>query len=150
MISTGKVCANICAFPSVPVSDEPPPEPSDRRKLVLIFHDEAAYHSNDDKKWMWSEKWKQPIRPKSQGQGLMVSDFVEEHNRYLQKTNEEFQGAKDSHPGLWKEARQVLKLGAEYEGYWDSDKFMKQVDKAITIAEVKYPRESYSLVFLFD
>ena len=35
--------------------------------------------------------------------------------------------AEDSHPGLWKEARQLLKLGGEYEGYWDSEKFLNQV-----------------------
>ena len=53
--------------PPPPVSDEPAPEPSDRPKLVLIYHDEAAYHSIDDQKWMWAEKGRQPIRPKSQG-----------------------------------------------------------------------------------
>ena len=136
--------------PPPPVSDQCAPEPSDRRKLVLIFHDEATYHSNDDQKWMWSEQGKQPIRPKSQGRGLMVSDFIEEHSGYLKLTDTEYDKAKDSHPGIWKEARQLLKIGAEYEGYWDNEKFMKQVEKAIEIAEVKYPKESHSLVFLFD
>ena len=136
--------------PPPPVSDEPAPEPSDRRKLVLIFHDETVYHSNDDQKWMWAEKGKQPIRPKGQGRGIMVSDFIEEHGGYLRLSDEEYESAKDSHPGLWKEARQLLKLGAEYEGYWDSEKFLNQVEHSIKIAEIKYPRESHSLVFLFD
>ena len=136
--------------PPPPVGDEPAPDPSDRRKLVLIFHDEAAYHSNDDQKWMWSEKGKQPIRPKSQGRGLMVSDFIEEHGGYLRLSDEEYERAKSSHPELWKEARRVLKLGAEYEGYWDSNKFLNQVEKSITIAEIKYPKETHNLVFLFD
>ena len=51
----------------------------------------------------------------------MVSDFIEEHGGYLRLSNEEYEAAKDLHPGLWKEARQLLELGAEYEGYWDSD-----------------------------
>ena len=137
--------------PPPPISGEPAPvSSSDRRKLVLIFHDEVVYHSNDDQKWMWSEKGKQPIRPKSQGRALMVSDFIEEHNGYLRLSDEEFDGAKESHPELWKEARRVLKLGAEHEGYWDSEKFLTQVDHSITIAEIKYPKESHSLVFLFD
>ncbi len=42
--------------PPPPVSDEPAPEPSDRRKLVLIYHDEAAYHANDDQRWMWAKR----------------------------------------------------------------------------------------------
>jgi len=121
--------------PPPPVSDEPAPERSDRRNLVLIFHDEAAYHSNDDQKWMWAEKRKQPIRPKGQGRGIMVSDFIEGHGRYLRLSNEEYEAAKDSHPGLWKEARQLLK------GYWDSDKFMNQVEHIITIAEIKYTKK---------
>ena len=90
--------------PHPPTSDEPPPEPSDRRKLVLIFHDESTFHSNDGQGWMWAEKGKQPIKPKSQGRGIMVSDFVDEHNGYLRLTDEEFDREKDSHPGLWKEA----------------------------------------------
>jgi len=69
---------------------------------------------------MWAEKGKQPIRPKGQGRGIMVSDFIEEHGGYLQlsMSNEEYmyEVAKDSHPGLWKEARQLLEFGAEYEG----------------------------------
>ncbi len=63
---------------------------------------------------------------------------------------EDYERTKDAYPGLWKEARRSLKLGAEYEGYWDSEKFLKQVENAITITEVKYPKESHSLVFLFD
>ena len=58
------------------VGDEPAPKPSDCRKLVLIFHDEVAYHSNDDQKWMWAKNGKQPIRLKGQGRGIMVSDYI--------------------------------------------------------------------------
>ena len=99
---------------------------------------------------MWAEKGKQPIRPKSLGRELMVSDFIEEYGGYLQLSDEEYERAKVSHSGLWKEARQLLKLGSEYEGYWNSEKFLRQVDKSITIAEIKYSRETHSIVFLFD
>ena len=80
----------------------------------------------------------------------MVSDFVDEYNGYLRLSDEEFDREKDSHSGLWKEARSFLKIGAEYEGYWDSVKFLKQVEHSITIAELKYPKETHSLIFLFD
>ena len=33
---------------------------------------------------------------------------------------------------------------------WDSEKFLNQVEHSIKIAEIKYPKESHSLVFLFD
>ena len=57
---------------------------------------------------------------------------------------EVYKREKGSHPGLWKEARCLLKIGA------DSEKFLKQVDHSITIAKLKYPKETHSLMFLFD
>jgi len=56
------------------------------------------HHSNNDQKW--AEKGKQLIRPKGQGRGIMVSDFIEKHGGYLRLSNEEYEAAKDSHPGL--------------------------------------------------
>jgi len=56
------------------------------RYLVLLFHDESTYHSNEDQGWMWAEKGNQPIRPKGQGRGIMVSDFVDEFNGLLSLT----------------------------------------------------------------
>ena len=32
-----------------------------RRHLVLLFHDESTYHSNEDQGWMWAEKENQLI-----------------------------------------------------------------------------------------
>ncbi len=75
----------------------------------------------------------------------MVSDFIEEHGGYLWLSDKDYDWAKDAHPGLWKEARRLLKLGAEYKGYWDSEKFLQQVENAITIAKVKHPKESHAL-----
>lgn len=91
--------------PHHPASDESDPEPSERRKLVLIFHDESTFHSNDDQKWMWAEKGKQLTKPKSQGRGNMVSDFIDKHCGYLHLSDEEYDREKGSHPGLWKDAR---------------------------------------------
>ena len=31
-------------------------ESSQYRKLVLIFHDESIFYSNDDQGWMWGEE----------------------------------------------------------------------------------------------
>ena len=53
-------------------------------------------------------------------------------------------------PVLQREARILLKYGASSEGYWNSEKFMAQIENAIKLAEYKYPREKYNLVFLFD
>ena len=36
-------------------------------------------------------------------------------------------------------ALEILEIGEQREGYWNSDHFMEQVAKAMKIAEVKYP-----------
>ena len=91
------------------------------------------------------------LRPKSKGAGIMVSDFIDEHNGYLRLSDDEYEHFKESHPGIKRQARAYLEYVENKEGYWTSEKFMAQIEVAATIAEVKYPREEgYRLVFIFD
>ena len=63
----------------------------------------------------------------------MVSDFVEEHDGFLRVSQE----TADRVGIQCKEARQYLEIR---DGrYWRSESFLKQVEKAITIFEAKYP-----------
>ena len=80
----------------------------------------------------------------------MVSDFITEHDGYLTLTDVEYEQGKQHHPNLEKTAQVLFKFGAQSEGYWNSEKFVTQMERAIQIAEVKYPRETYSLVFILD
>jgi len=130
--------------------DPTPIEPSTSRKLVLIFHDESTFHSNEDQGWMWGEKGKVVLKPKGQGRGIMVSDFIDEHFGFLALTDDEFVRAKVCFPDIQQQARTFLKYGAENEGYWNSDKFLEQVKAAIKIAKYKYNSEAYNVVWLFD
>ena len=140
--------------PPPPSSDDPirvrREEDESKKKLVLIYHDESTFHSNDAQGWLWAEEGKQPIRPKGQGRGLMVSDFIDEHSGYLALSDQEYEDARANHSGLWKSARFLLKYGSSSEGYWNNEKFLTQVKPALTIAEIKYPASSHSIVFLFD
>ena len=120
------------------------------KNLVLLFHDESTYHSNEDQGWMWAEKGNQPIRPKGLGRGIMVSDFIDEFNGLLSLTSEEFERGKLEYPNLKRKARALLKYGADGEGYWNSDKFIAQVEDVIKIVKVKYPREMYNVFWFFD
>ena len=87
--------------PPPPVSDEPETNVSSSlKRLVLLYHDESTFHSNDDQGWVWAEKWSQQIKPKGQGRGLMVSDFIDEHNGYLKLSDAEYDEARSSHPNL--------------------------------------------------
>ena len=62
----------------------------------------------------------------------MVSDFIEE------ASGEYF----------WHEDKQARLLETQTDGYFDSDKFLLQVDEAIDIFEAKYP--TYQGLFVFD
>ena len=81
----------------------------------------------------------------------MVSDFIEEKEGYLHLTDEEYESAKKKDPTIRKYAWQFLEYGETKEGYWTSEKFMKQIKEAEKIAAAKYPRdEGWRLVWIFD
>ncbi len=67
------------------------------------------------------------IRPKSQGSGLMVSDFTEEEGGYLSLSDELYEAGNQQNPQLRKSARVIFQYGQAREGYWNNDTFMEQV-----------------------
>lgn len=120
-------------------------------KTVIFFHDESTFQANDDQKTFWGTKDTYVIRPKSRGSGIMVSDFIDEYNGYLGLTADEYENAKKDDPTIRMQARSLLEYGEAREGYWTSDKFMEQLEKAVKIAEVKYPKQDgWRLVWIFD
>ena len=79
----------------------------------------------------------------------MVSDFITEYDGYL-ALDEEYRRTVQLNPAIFKAARVLFKYGAHVEGYWNSEKFLTQVEKALEIAAIKYPIESHTVVFIFD
>ena len=124
--------------------------PAASKHLVLIFHDESSFHANEGQSVMWAEEGRVPIRPKNQGRGLMVSDFVTEFDGLLQLSIDEYRRAAESDPSIRMCAREILKFGTGAEGYWNNAKFLKQMEMAIKIADTKYPSDKYSKVWVFD
>ena len=61
-------------------SDIRSPLPEVAEKTVIMFHDESTFQSNEDQPTLWAEKGTTVMRPKSKGAGIMVSDFIDEHN----------------------------------------------------------------------
>ena len=94
------------------------------KPLVQIHHDESTFYANADQGHYWADDHVAILKQKSLGQAIMVSDFVEEATgNYLR------------HDG--KEAR--LLLETQQDGYFDSEKFLAQVDNAVNIFEEKFP-----------
>ena len=83
--------------------------------IIRIFHDESTFHANADQSYHWSDGSNNALKQKSLGQAVMVSDFIDEVNGYL-----EFEG---------EEAR--LYLEHHSERYFTNDLFVDQVMKAL-------------------
>ena len=63
---------------------------------------------NEDQNVMWGVKGQKMIKPKSKGAGIMVSDFIDEFQGFLALTDDEYEAAKASDPGIKKYAREFL------------------------------------------
>ena len=51
-----------------------------RSKTVVFFHDESTFTANEDQPTQWGMKGEKVMKKKSKGAGIMVSDFIDEHN----------------------------------------------------------------------
>ena len=140
--------------PPPPCSDEtapvPGPDAESQKQLVLIYHDENIFTINEGQTWMWATEDAPVIQPKTKGSGIMVSDFIDQHNGYLRLTDTEFAVGKTADPQMVQMARALLEYGAEREGYWTSEKFMANIKNAAKIAMHKYPASSYTVCWIFD
>ena len=153
MVANGFPNRNNMPIPSIesafPSDLESPPDEIIQK--LIIFHDESTFQANDEENWMWGEHGQCVLKPKSCGSGIMVSDFIDEHNGYLRLTDEEYIQAVDKVDGLQKEARAFLEYGKEHEGYWTAKKFLAQLEDAVKIADIKYPKDKgYRVCFVFD
>ena len=140
--------------PPPPCSDEmaavPGPDAESQKQLTLIYHDESIFNTNEGQSWMWATEDTPVIQPKTKGSGIMVSDFIEQHNGFLRLTDAEFAVAKAADPDMVQKAQALLEYGAEREGYWTAEKFMKNIKEAVKIAKHKYPTNSYTVCWIFD
>ena len=111
--------------------------------LFLIYHNECIFHANKRQLLVWAEEGKVPIHPKTQRRGIMVSDFVTEHDGLLNLSDDEHKKAPETNAAISQCASELIKYGAAGDGYWNNKKFVKQVKKAVTI---EYPTDKFNLV----
>lgn len=50
--------------------------PFDQKQKVIVTHDKSVFNANDGRHQLWVKKKSQPLRQKSRGKGIMVSDFL--------------------------------------------------------------------------
>jgi hypothetical protein len=114
--------------------------------LYHIGQDEAIFKQNSLPAWNWTFQGKCKLRPKTDGQGIMVSAFWDEWRgigfrmtpEELAKVNEWRAGEKKSRlqhsPGLI-----FFEYGKNKGGMWDGAKFQDQVEDLVDAFEVLYP-----------
>ncbi|OAD68317.1 hypothetical protein PHYBLDRAFT_173319 [Phycomyces blakesleeanus NRRL 1555(-)] len=101
---------------------------TDEVEHVLVTHDESTFYSNDGKEAMWLVEGENPIRKKSPGMSLMISEF-----KCI------------SHGTIW----EVFHPGANRDGYWTSSHMLKQLESnAIPLFEIIHP--GCKVAFVFD
>ena len=49
----------------------------------IFFHDESTFTANEAQPTQWGIKGEKMMKKKSKGAGIMVSDFIDEHNGFL-------------------------------------------------------------------
>ena len=131
-----------------------PTTTSEQRPLIYVTHDESIFNANDGKRQMWIQTESQPLRQKSKGQGIMVSEFLTPIGRlrvpdkpFEQFTFEEqnLMTAYNLKPGQY--ATIILEYGKD--NYWDGDKMIEQITKlAIPIFSLAFPK--HQAIFFFD
>ena len=82
----------------------------------------------------------------------MVSEFIEEKDGYLALSDEQYEfEVANTDEDVNKSTRAILEIGEHREGYWNNDRFMEQMAKAVKIAETKYPSsQGYSHIWCLD
>lgn len=115
----------------------------DGPQKILVTHDETTFSANDDKNYHWKKKGVEPLKSKSKGKGLMVSDFLSTADGRLRYM--------DPISGIENEACEIIRFGngKNDDGYWNAEKMVRQVkEKAIPIFQKRFPGKK--AVFAFD
>ena len=50
--------------------------PAGQRPIALVTHDESTFDSNEGRGYSWMKEGQRPLRKRSRGKGIMISDFV--------------------------------------------------------------------------
>jgi len=114
------------------------------RPVVLIVHDESTFNAIDGRSKIWVKEDNIPLKKKSHGKGIMVSDFLTPGERLqvpdgIDPPVTEYGMLKDSSKGF---DPQLTTCSTEYGGdnWWDGDQLVEQVLKlAIPVFESAFP-----------
>ena len=128
--------------------------PSGVKPIVLVVHDESTFNANDGRSKIWIKDDQMPLKKKTRGKGIMVSDFLIPGGRLRASEAVYTPFIADDQISDNTPQRLDPYLAAcsiEYGGdtWWDGDQLVDQVLKlAIPICERAFP--DCQALFLFD
>lgn len=123
---------------------------SQRQPIIIVTHDECTFHANDGITKAWTYIGKTFLRPKSRGQGIMVSEFLLLYNRLSLASLSEAVRSEARAAGLdFLDAPEYIEYSKSHDGYWDRAKLLAQLkNKALPLVEKAFP--AYSIMSLSD
>ena len=131
----------MCSFSGVSMEIETPPSlRQDETEIVLVVHDETTFSANDGKKSVWIQDGNPPLRPKGDGNSVMMSEFLCPCHGRL------FNYSDGSNIIM---ATEIIKPGINRDGWWDNEDLCKQlIEKAIPSFNYLHPGKT--ALFVFD
>ena len=101
------------------------PELSEFEHLhILVTHDESTFDSNDGRREGWHPRNEQPLKKKSRGRSIHVSEFLTETIGRLKLSNEQIEAYGNSIPH---EACVIIYPGKNQDGWWNLQQLIAQV-----------------------
>jgi hypothetical protein len=117
----------------------------DQKRIVVVTHDESCFDSHDGKKTVWMDEDNMPIRPKSGGRSIMVSEFLCECHGPMKLLDEQ----RALYPEQPYETVQLIQPGKNGDGYWKNVDLVRQLElRAIPIFKILHP--NCIGLFIFD
>ena len=117
---------------------------SNRDSVIFICQDESVYHAKDAIRCTWSDGF--TMMKKGSGKGIMVSAWFD-CDGVLELDDKTWEKAKETKPNLPRQALFIHQFGKDW-GYYTWEKFKSDLENAIAIAEIKYPK--HTCVFFYD
>jgi hypothetical protein len=123
----------------------PPILQPNEKELVLVVHDECTFAAHDDRKLIWVEDGRPPLRPKGDGHVIMVSQFLCACHGSLTISHEEARALGWD----FTTAGEIIYPGKNKDGYWDNQDLVNQLQtKAIPLFNYLHPNKT--AIFAFD
>jgi len=123
----------------------PPQLERDRKELVLVVHDECTFAAHDGKKFVWMQDGQPPLRPKGDGNCIMISQFLCPCHGVMTVTPERAAQLNWD----FTSTGEIIIPGKNRDGYWVKEDLIRQfTEKAIPLFNELHPGKT--AVFAFD